>query len=191
MRIGDKQTNRLADGRFFFSNLVESCGHEYVGCVPRSWDRRFAVYGAVPLAELHRLRHQLDEDTVLVGMRTDDVGGPLGDYDPVRWKRHLEYANPGIMPYLDEVETLVGRSVCPSFFGNAFVCHRLVYREFVAAWRAAYSALYDRHKDRYSFHSFDPARTPSVVAEAITTAYFATRPDLRIVGAKEEIALRD
>jgi hypothetical protein len=87
------------------------------------------------------------------------------------------------MPYLDDIELLMGRSCAPSLLDNAFICHRTVYREFLAEWRRVYNAIFNKYKNIYGFVSADPSRSPSFIGEAITTAFFASRPQLRLVEA--------
>lgn len=71
----------------------------------------------------------------------------------------------------------------PSLWANDFVCHREVWDGWLAFWRAGFHYLHGRFGNDPPFACGDQYkhRKPALLYERLTTAYFASRTDLKIV----------
>ena len=178
------QTNQLAESRIFLAPFMHRIKSEYVGFATARWNDKYGYLGTIKLEDFHLLKLHLKPNTVIVAQRTDNVNGPLGAFDPVNWRSHLEHAHKGISVYLEELARVSGiNNRNPSFWANNFICHRAVFKDFLKHWLDVFFYFYAKYGLDYKFQTLDPNRQAAFLMEAITINYFSSRTDLNIVEA--------
>lgn len=185
------QTNLLAESRIFLAPFLHRQQHEYIGFASARWNDKYAHLGAICLEDFHNLKVQLKPNNVLVAQRTDNINGPLGSFDPVNWRSHMEFGHKGISVYLEELSKASGiDNRRPSFWANNFICHRTVFKDFLKHWLDMFFYFYGNYKFDYKFQTADSSRGPAFLMEAITINYFSSRSDLNIVEARKDSAYK-
>lgn len=171
--IGKYQVNELAETRFLLSDIP--LDSEYIGFSSARWNEKYP--DNVPLEELDQL--PLAPDVVWVGFPALAC-----------WAAFSEDVHPGMLPYLQELHAVSGLPALTghSFWSNNFICHRQVFADFLAKWRAMFDAMYARHGCNFKFGNnyarsklYIPALHPAYFYERLTVLYFANRTDLRMM----------
>jgi hypothetical protein len=177
-----------AENRFYDQLPAGWDATEYVGLASWQWDRKWAGYGHLPLAELHRLAPRLRPGRVVAALKTGRPDVPPyrgGDYADA-----MDHHHPGIRRYIDELRRATGRAeVQPSLWSQNFIAHRDVVRDFLAfhrRWMAHFRARYGPQCEGMDFPHTPPRRPAAWAGEFVCCHYFASRPDLEIAEARDD-----
>ncbi len=174
LELGPLQDNQLGESRAFlrdFSDVTE----EYVGFVNARFDQKYF--------QLHTRLHTL----VPTVRRFAAPGWVLAPWPGDNWIEVTNTYHPSMLPLVGELLALQGLPRAgnrTSVWANDFVCHRSVFFDWLRFWRSSFDHFYAKYGLQLPFagEGTDRNRQTAYFLERITAAYFANRPDVRVVG---------
>lgn len=161
LEIGKYQDNQLAEHRFFLADLHTNA--EYVGVATTSWRHKYPH-----CLQLHHLDRLKLAPKVVYAPRVA----------PKKWYFLSKLYHLGSEKYLREMAEISGLSLeaGESVWSNTFICHKDIYGEFLARWRAIFDHLYAKYGTDLDIDSPDHSRRAGYLYERIATMIFANLP---------------
>lgn len=167
---GEFQRNHIAEVRAFLAKgLWDQGPWDYVGFLTAKMHEKYPHL--LPMHELHRLPFR---------PKTVWICAPA----PTDWGRESDAHHPGIWNLLVEIEKLTGKSVKagPTFYGNNFICHINVMKDFIVFFRKVFDYFYAKYWYDLPFNlgKFELRKAAAYFYERIAMQYFANRQDLTL-----------
>lgn len=178
--LGPLASNMLGEGRAFLTDL-DVGDAEYVGFANARWDAKYV-----------NLKTRLSKLPAYAAdnVRPDVVLAP--------WATHCKWLNIGNNWYgftlalhgtmkklLDELKDVTGLDFDtdrPSLWANDFICHRLVFFDFLEHWRKCVQHFFGRYGHLLPFSTWgvDTSRYSAYFYERCGTIFWANRKDLTV-----------
>ncbi len=185
------RSNMLGEGRAFLDDL-DTEGAEYIGVINARWNHKYTHQFAYKLKTTftdipnHALEAidigTLSKTSVIAPWTTD---APILNLNN-NWYDFTLGIHPTMSRLLSELVSVTKfdpRNGRRSFWANDFICHRLVYLEFVKYWRRIFAHFHGRYGYLLPMSSWgiDTCRAPAYFYERVSTLYWANRLDLTVV----------
>jgi hypothetical protein len=172
--IGHYQTNLLGESRAFLRSF-DSVSEDYIGFINGRFNQKY-----------FKLTTRLDTIST-IARRLLAPGWVLTPWPAYDWLRLTSIHHPTMIGLIDELLTMHGLPLAEgraSVWANEFICHRSVFLDWHRFWRTSFEHFVGKYGLDLPFenHGTDPERKTAFFLERITTAYFANRPDVRVVG---------
>ena len=200
----------LAEARFFIADALDSSEAEWIALVSARWSEKWPLWPGI--SELPDVMSGLNDPAMVVAPAT--WWWPAHDVRAFADRQDRRYPGVGALlsdPQSPVVSALPHSRLNPLVFNNTFIAHRTVVRDWLAYFRSCFDYFDGRYGLDLPFEVqcawcglllrnddgeriphpgrlYEPIRHAAYFYELITTTYFASRPDLLIVGANLEPA---
>ena len=167
LEIGRFQTNKLAESRIFFSDLIDGCDCDYVGILSYSYNEKFPR-----LIPVERIR--------FLTMGKNIVLAPYVASE--KWVQKSEIAHRGMLKYLIELSQFTNMELDKKngVFCNSFICHKDEFLKFKYFFLDCFDYFFKKYNFEMMFSGGYVDRHPNYFYERFATMYFSNSKNLII-----------
>lgn len=170
LEIGIKNTEDLAENRFFLSDQVFRSHEPYIGLITHRYKEKYNL----EIENLNKITKKIEKNYVFTChfARKD-------------WYDYSINYHPGMEKYLKEISKLFDLPIRKKhvFWANNFICHKSIFADFIFLFRSIF--IYMNKKYGYDFnYKVDPGqehRKAAFLYERVAMMYFSNQDNLKII----------